>query len=96
MKKLRNNSPTKFEVMKFYSKRISNRRKPTCACCGENLGIEILTIDHIKGRKKNDTKSGEQLYRYLKRNDYPEGFQVLCFNCNAAKGLFGICPHQEK
>ena len=95
-KRIRENSPTKFEVMQVYSKRISNSKKPRCVCCGENIGIEILTIDHIKGRKKGDNRTGEQLYRYLKKNDFPEGYQVLCFNCNAAKGVFGVCPHQEK
>jgi len=92
---LRQNSPTKFEVMSFYSQISSKSVIPCCACCKEDIGIEVLTIDHIKGRKKGDKKKSEWLYRYLKNNDYPDGYQVLCFNCNAAKGVFGFCPHQR-
>jgi len=94
-KKIRNNSPSKLEVMSHYSKKISKMNVPCCACCGEDLAIDILTIDHIKGRKKGDKRTGEGLYRYLIRNNFPSGYQVLCFNCNAAKGLFGISSHQE-
>ena len=28
-----------------------------------------------------------------RKNNYPEGFQVLCSNCNFAKGKYGSCPH---
>ena len=66
-----------------------------CQCCGESQ-IEFLCIDHIDGggnkhRKEMTTKSiGEWLYT----NKYPEGFQVLCFNCNSAKSSYQQCPHQ--
>ena len=69
-----------------------------CNCCGENH-VEFLTIDHINGGgnkhriEVTGSKTGS-IYRWLKRNMYPEGFQVLCFNCNSAKGLFGLCPHE--
>ena len=26
---------------------------------------------------------------------YPPGYQVLCHNCNLAKGFYGSCPHQK-
>lgn len=66
-----------------------------CACCGEDTE-QFLCIDHIGGggnqhRKTLTTKSiGEWLYV----NDYPEGFQVLCHNCNMAEGIYGKCPHK--
>lgn len=71
-----------------------------CACCGEDH-IEFLSIDHINGngiqhRKEIGGSGGAHIYRWLKKNDYPLGYQVLCFNCNIAKGLFGICPHQKE
>jgi len=69
-----------------------------CACCGE-LEEDFLTLDHIDGRKKwNHNKSfvGGKLYAWLVKNNYPDGFQVLCYNCNCAKGKLGICPHQNK
>ena len=35
------------------------------------------------------------LFQYLKRNNYPPGYRVLCMNCNFAMGHFGYCPHQK-
>jgi len=83
---------TKKQVFMHYSRGV-----PQCACCGELL-YEFLTIDHIEGKKKfNHSKemTGIKLYSWLARNNYPDGFQVLCMNCNHAKGHFEICPHQK-
>jgi hypothetical protein len=34
-------------------------------------------------------------YRWLRKNGFPPGFQVLCYNCNQGKALGGgVCPHQ--
>lgn len=68
---------------------------PMCMCCGETT-YEFLTIDHVNGRKKGDKRSGGQLYGWLIKNNFPPGFQVLCFNCNHAKGMFGVCPHNKR
>lgn len=68
-----------------------------CSCCGE-LQIEFLTVDHVDGKKKHNhgkDMTGNKLYRWLIKNNYPEGFQVHCWNCNVAKGRFGICPHKR-
>jgi hypothetical protein len=71
-----------------------------CACCGESI-IEFLTIDHINNngaedRKNNGNKTGGKLYRWLIKNNFPQGeYQVLCFNCNCSKGFFGYCPHNK-
>lgn len=67
-----------------------------CACCGEDA-IEFLSIDHINGgghKHRKKTGGGTSFYLWLKRNNYPPGFQVLCYNCNQAKGYYGKCPHQ--
>jgi len=83
---------TKKQVFMHYSRGV-----PQCACCGE-LMYEFLTIDHIEGKKKfNHTNdmTGIRLYSWLVKNNYPDGFQVLCMNCNHAKGHFEICPHQK-
>jgi len=71
-----------------------------CACCGE-VSIEFLSIDHINGkgsihRKKIGRKGGHNFYRWLRMNDWPKGYQVLCFNCNCAMGFFGYCPHNHR
>lgn len=67
-----------------------------CACCGETLR-QFLTIDHTNGdgaeQKKSGIFGGTSIYRWLRKNSYPEGFRILCFNCNAAMGIYGQCPH---
>jgi hypothetical protein len=32
----------------------------------------------------------------LIKNNFPDGFQVLCHNCNMSIGLYGYCPHQTE
>ena len=56
-----------------------------CMICHDTR-IHVLTIDHIGGNGKQHLKSvgihnGVSLYRWLKKNGYPEGFRTLCFNC---------------
>ena len=61
--------------------------------------LKFLTLDHIEGRKKmghSKLLAGYKLQRWARENDYPPTLQVLCYNCNMAKGLFGRCPHQTK
>jgi hypothetical protein len=67
-----------------------------CVCCGENR-FEFLTIDHINGDGKQHRKElgANMLYNWLKKNNFPkDNFQLLCMNCNFAKGHFGKCPHE--
>ena len=71
-----------------------------CKCCGETH-LEFLTIDHIDGKGASHRRSignsgGHNFYRWLRTNGYPPGYQVLCFNCNFAKGHFGKCPHETE
>ena len=69
-----------------------------CKCCGETYP-ELLTIDHINNdgaahRRKD--KKAVNIYRWLTHNGFPPGYQVLCMNCNFAKGKYGKCPHELK
>ena len=66
-----------------------------CVCCGETEP-KFLSIDHINNDgAKHKKKTNSNLYRWLKKNDYPSGFQVLCMNCNCGKYRNGgICPHK--
>ena len=69
--------------------------KLDCNCCGETE-FKFLALDHINGGGNEQRKIiGPNLAPWVKRNNYPEGFQVLCHNCNMAKGLYGQCPHKE-
>lgn len=66
-----------------------------CACCGSTQD-EFLSIDHVNTDGAEHRKKiglGSAIHQWLRREDYPEGFQVLCFNCNMSKGLYGQCPH---
>src|SRR2546425_1190726 len=77
-----------------------------CVCCGETES-EFLTIDHIDGQhtegfyklrrnyrkgRKQEPASGHVLYAWLRRQGFPKGvYQLLCWNCNSAKGTWGMC-----
>jgi hypothetical protein len=72
----------------------------TCACCGESHSHEFMCIDHVNGggnKHRAECKLwGDRLYRWLRDNNFPPGFQVLCANCNQAKRNHGECPHQTR
>ena len=105
-KEWRNNHKEKImELNKVYSKRYRDKNRELvfnhygkeCVCCGEKE-LKFLSIDHING---NGTKHRKEIYRninpWLVKNNYPEGFQVLCFNCNWGRYKNnGICPHKDK
>jgi hypothetical protein len=67
-----------------------------CACCGFD-NKDALVLDHIHGggsrqRRSPGISSPSQHYRWIIRNNFPEGYQVLCANCNMAKGNKDKCP----
>ena len=65
-----------------------------CNCCGE-ARFEFLAIDHIGGGGLAHRKQINRatLSLWLKQQGYPDGFRVLCHNCNLALGFYGACPH---
>jgi 5-methylcytosine-specific restriction endonuclease McrA len=65
-----------------------------CACCGESRS-EFLTLDHINGRATEPYRiAGQKAWARLKARGWPkDNYQLLCFNCNCAKGIYGRCPH---
>ena len=93
-------------VYTHYSKKLSNSDVSCCNCCGY-VGIKFLTVDHIipKREMEKDPKmiemgfkakrTGHPLNQWLITNNFPKGFQILCWNCNFAKGVLGKCPHQK-
>jgi len=83
----------KMKVFEHYS-----HGKLACDCCEEKI-IEFLSIDHINGggiKHRKMTGSGIAFYRWLINHNFPEGFRVLCMNCNHSYGHFGYCPHNKK
>lgn len=79
----------KREVFEHYGSR--------CACCGEQQ-FEFLTIDHVNGdgavHKRAIGRDSRKMYQWVKNNNYPDAIQILCYNCNCAKGVYGTCPHR--
>lgn len=68
----------------------------TCSCCGE-IRKEFLAVDHINGGGNKHKKTiGGRIYTWLIKNQFPEGFRILCHNCNQALGAYGYCPHQKE
>jgi hypothetical protein len=69
---------------------------PCCACCGQSA-VEFLTLDHVNGggRAHRRLTSNQGVYHRLRRNGFPPGFRILCFNCNMARGFYGRCPHER-
>lgn len=76
---------------------------PCCACCGESC-LSMLAIDHVNNdgaKHRNELNGGlgrsqsVEMYCWLEKNNFPEGFQVLCYNCNISKHRHGgVCGHQ--
>lgn len=86
-------------------KKLSNKDIPECSCCGETEFL-FLHIDHIHGngaehrremvKEQGYVSAGNNLPYWLKKHNYPKGFQVLCANCNLGKRLAKECPHKRK
>jgi hypothetical protein len=98
----------RLKIFQEYSKRLSKSDIPCCNCCGLNSHVDFLSIDHVLGRVEMDhipelVEIGYSskfttvaLRDWIVDNDFPEGFQILCHNCNFAKAYprnNGKCPH---
>jgi|SRR5262252_9520328 len=82
----------RLEALQHYS-----RGKLRCRCCGED-GYLFLTLDHTRndGKEHRLATRATQICTLLKRQGWPKGFQVLCYNCNFGRAKNGgICPHKE-
>jgi hypothetical protein len=74
----------KLIILNYYSKQTLS-----CSKCGFS-DIRALSIDHINGgglkhRREIGLNGGSGFYSWLIKNNFPEGFQVLCMNCQYIK-----------
>jgi hypothetical protein len=60
-------------------------------------------LDHVNGggnaHRRSLSRNGSMVgsstfYRWVVTNGFPDSFQLLCHNCNFAKGVGTRCPHQ--
>lgn len=84
----------KMEVFKHYSS-----GTPHCSCCG-NTYMAHLTIDHTNQdgasrRRDGEPRGGSSLWKWLKDNNYPTDFRVLCMNCNRTVYHYGSCDCKD-
>lgn len=63
-----------------------------CACCGETE-IEFLTFEHKMGQRGKKRETQYAAYKNALNEYRPDLYEVLCMNCNHAKGKLGYCPH---
>ena len=86
----------KLEMIKAYDN--------ICVCCKEDKQ-EFLTLDHKKNNGKKHRLDvfgpascgrGSQLHWFLKKKGWPrKDLQLMCWNCNIAKHIYGKCPHKK-
>lgn len=61
-----------------------------CVICGESR-LPCLSIDHINsgGTKHREVinRKGSGFYSWLKKQNFPEGYQTLCMNCQFVKRI---------
>jgi hypothetical protein len=73
----------KYKVLTHYG-----NGKCACVQCGFD-NIHALSIDHINGKGNEHRRQiktfGGRFYHWLVANNYPEGFQTLCMNCQFIK-----------
>lgn len=64
-----------------------------CVCCGETY-YKFLSLDHVNGGgAAHLKKEGNRAhYKDAIDRDFPIDYQVLCHNCNKAKGVSTSCP----
>jgi len=83
----------RIDILNHYS-----NNEPKCICCGERE-IDFLALDHIDGggnKHRREILKKCNMSAWIIKNNYPPIFQILCHNCNMAKGFYGVCPHQKK
>ena len=79
----KHNMIAKVIVLRHYS---LNERFASCVRCGM-VDVRCLTIDHINGggNKHRKTDARANIYRYLRKRNYPPGYQTMCMNCQLIK-----------
>ena len=52
------------------------------------------TFKHDRTAGSDTEPGGSVFFRWLRKNNYPDGYRVMCYNCNTARAN-GPCPVHE-
>ena len=79
----RRNAVIRLECIEYYGGK--------CIACGD-MNTNHLTFDHINndGKEQRKTIPTSRFPRYLKRMGYPDYIQLLCWNHNLEKSIYGV------
>jgi hypothetical protein len=83
----------RYQVLSHYS----GGGDPRCDCCDETR-LEFLAIDHVHGggnKHRAAIGTNVRMHDWLLQQGLPDGYRVLCHNCNLSHGYYGYCPHQS-
>jgi hypothetical protein len=70
-------------------KEIIDKYGGKCNICNENR-IEFLCIDHIDGngnKQRKELGGTQKVWNWIKKNNYPNGYRILCHNCNQSESI---------
>jgi len=77
----------KLNILSYYS---NPSGLPICNNCGEQ-DIDVLCVDHVNGGGHQEhlrlKRNGSSFYGWLVKSGYPNGYQILCYNCNKKKEI---------
>lgn len=98
----RSSKPSAYRAQKAHRQRLRDAALAAygdkCACCGVTERA-FLTIDHVNrdGAVHRQSIGNITINLWLARHGYPDGFQILCWNCNMGRERNdGVCPHEEQ
>lgn len=66
-----------------------------CCSCGVT-NLDIMVLDHTRddgNKHRGEIGKNTNIYIWLNKNGLPEGFQVMCHNCNWFKHITKKVPH---
>jgi hypothetical protein len=79
----------KLRIINHYTHGEMRCMNPDCEVPGGTRNIWALSVDHINGGGVKQTeelkRTGTNFYAWIIKNNYPDGLQILCMNCNTIK-----------